>query len=66
MNEVLRRLGIEEVNPGAWAGSAIDGATGEVVSSTNPATGEVLAKVSLAGTREYEVVVSRAQEAFER
>jgi aldehyde dehydrogenase (NAD+) len=66
MNDVLRRLGINEVNPGAWAGSAIEGATGEVVASTNPATGEVLAQVALAGVGEYEKVVSKATEAFER
>ena len=66
MNEVLRRLGIEEINPGAWAGSAIEGATGEVVASTNPTTGETLAKVALAGVDEYDVVVAKAQEAFQR
>jgi aldehyde dehydrogenase (NAD+) len=66
MNDVLRRLGIQDVNPGAWAGSAIDGTTGEVVASTNPATGEVLAKVALAGVDEYDQVVVKATEAFER
>ncbi len=66
MNEVLRRLGIEEVNPGAWAGAAIEGATGEVVASTNPTTGEPLAKVALAGVKEYEAVVAKAEEAFQR
>ena len=66
MQEILRRLGIEDVNPGAWAGSAISGSTGEVVTSYSPGNGEALASVELAGVAEYEKVVAAAQGAFER
>ena len=66
MMDVLNRLGIEAQNPGAWAGGAIAGSTGESIISTNPATGEPLASVSLAGIKEYEQVVTTAHEAFLR
>ena len=66
MQEILRRLGIEDVNPGAWAGQAIAGTTGEVVTSTSPGNGEALASIQLAGVAEYEKVVEAAQSAFER
>ena len=64
--DILNRLGIQPQNPGAWAGGAIEGSTGVSVTSTNPATGEALASVSLAGLQEYEQVVANAQEAFLR
>ena len=66
MKEVLDRLGIAEVNPGAWAGAALPEGDGEIVASTNPTTGETLASVRLANTAAYEQVVAAAQEAFER
>ena len=66
MQEILRRLGIEDVNPGAWAGQAIAGTTGEVVTSYSPGNGEALASIQLAGVAEYEKVVEAAQSAFER
>jgi aldehyde dehydrogenase (NAD+) len=66
MNDVLSRLGVEEVNSGAWAGSALPAGDGELVTSYNPATGEAIGSVRLAGLAEYEQVVAKAQEAFER
>ena len=66
MNDILRRLGIEDVNPGAWAGKAISGDTGEVVTSYSPGNGEALASVRLAGVDQYNQVVEAATEAFER
>ena len=51
MNEVLTRLGLNEINGGAWAGGqiAIADSNADVVESVNPSTGTVLAKVRLAG-----------------
>ena len=47
MNEVLTRLGLNEINGGAWAGAqiAIADSNAEVIESVNPSTGRVLAKV---------------------
>jgi aldehyde dehydrogenase (NAD+) len=66
MNDVLARLGIQDINPGAWAGASLPSLDGEVVVSTNPTTGEVLASIRLASVEDYSVVVDRAQEVFER
>ncbi len=66
MNDVLSRLGVAEINSGAWAGAALPVGDGELVTSYNPATGEALGSVRLAGLSEYEQVVAKAQEAFER
>ena len=67
MHEVLSRLGLEDINSGAWAGGKI-AISGEetIVESTNPSTGKVLGKVQLAGVAEYEAVVQKAQEVFVR
>lgn len=66
MNEVLERLGLEAVNSGAWSADGAMPTTGTTISSTNPATGEVIAKVRLASREDYEAVVAHAQEAFLR
>ena len=62
--DVLRRLGIEDDNSGAFCGSWIE-ATGESLASRNPATGEVLASVRAVGPGDYERVAATAVEAFE-
>ncbi len=66
MNDVLKRLGIKDINPGAWAGASLPELDGEVIASTNPATGEVLATVRMAGVEDYHVVVERCQTVYER
>ncbi len=63
MNEVLARLGLSEVNPGAASGGWLE-THGRVVSSFNPTTGEALASVQLCSAADYRTVVQRAQEAF--
>ena len=42
MNEVLTRLGLNEINGGAWAGAQISiaDANAEVIESVNPSTGQ--------------------------
>jgi aldehyde dehydrogenase (NAD+) len=60
MTDLLSRLGLVSSNPGAWAGGALpDGGHG-TVASRNPATGEIIAEVQLAGTAQYEQVVAKA------
>ena len=61
-SSVLRELGIEPVNSGAWAGRWIGG--GPLLESRNPATGEVIASVREANGEDYEYVVSAASAAF--
>ena len=58
MHEVLKALGLEEVNAGAWAGGRplpCDG--GRVIDSVNPATGEVLGRVKAATPADYETAI---------
>ena len=62
---ILSRLGLERVNPGAYAGVWFEG-DGETVPIVNPTTGGVLAEVTTCDTRTYDLVVDRATEAFER
>lgn len=62
---VLSRLGLAEVNSGAWVSGPLP-VSGAVVASNNPATGAPLASVQLAGLAEYEQVVAAAQAAFLR
>jgi aldehyde dehydrogenase (NAD+) len=65
MHEVLERLGLSEVNDGAACGGWI-ATTGRVVASTNPTTGETLASVRLASRDDYDAIVTKQQEVFER
>jgi L-aminoadipate-semialdehyde dehydrogenase len=63
--DVLRELGIEPSNSGAYCGEWIDTA-GDVLGSTNPATGESIASVREAGAADYERVSAAASETFLR
>ena len=60
---VLRNLGIEAENPGAFDGSWID-TQGELIESVNPTTGEPLAAVRQATAEDYERVAQASVEAF--
>ena len=61
----LAELGIQEENSGVYAGQWLD-ASGPVIESKSPATGEVIARVRTGTSAEYEAAASAAQEAFER
>ena len=60
---ILRRLGIEDENPGASDGKAWFGG-GDLLESIDPATGKVLARVRQATEADYERAVRAAHEAF--
>jgi aldehyde dehydrogenase (NAD+) len=65
MNEILTRLGLEKINPGAWCGEEslpCDGGT--VIESLNPATGEIIASVRAATPSDYEKVMASARKEF--
>ena len=66
IREIFERLEIEPVNSGACYGDWIASPAGGELASLNPATGETLARVRLAGPADYECVVARAREAFPR
>jgi aldehyde dehydrogenase (NAD+) len=62
--DILENLHIEPLNSGACYGDWIANPSGAELTSFNPATDEPLAKVKLAGPADYELIVSRAGEAF--
>ena len=64
--DLLKKLGIEEVNPGACFGLGgwITDPQGGRLVSHNPATGDPIAAVIQSGPETYEQVVAEAAEAF--
>ncbi|MBI2568047.1 MAG: aldehyde dehydrogenase family protein [Candidatus Schekmanbacteria bacterium] len=64
---VLEKLQLSELNPGACLGAGrwLEDPHGALLTSSNPTTGEPLAKVVQAGPETYEQVVSAAVEAFQ-
>ena len=64
ISQVLGRLGIKELNPGATTGQNWLDTKGNVSSSVSPINGEVIAKITNANAEEYESVISKAEEAF--
>ena len=66
MNEILARLGLDEINAGTWSGaesSTSDDAP--LIKSFNPATGEVIASVRSTTAEEYDKLVNNARAAFQ-
>ncbi len=66
MRDLLSRLGLDDVNPGAWAGAPLEQAYGDLLTSTNPATNEPIAHVRLASHAQYEIVMKAAADAYAR
>jgi len=64
--ELLARLGIRGVNSGVHCGGWMKDAGGEELESTNPATGNSLARIITASESNYERAVERAQDSFLR
>lgn len=64
----LRDLGIQAVNPGGSTGSGwwSSGATGPLLHSYNPATGDVIAAVHPCQAEDYQHIVAASQHSFER
>src|SRR5947208_1035306 len=63
--EILESLDVEPINSGARGGEWIAAPSGGDLESINPADGSVIAKVQLAGPREYDQVANQAVAAFE-
>jgi len=63
--ELLKRLHIQTINPGAHVGSAWNnGLSGTPLSSVNPATGEKLGEVATCSLKEYQHVLTLATRAY--
>src|SRR5579872_3261575 len=62
--EVLEVLEIEPINSGACGGEWLAALSGGEMESLNPADGSIIAKIQLAGPREYDQVVRQAAAAF--
>ncbi len=62
--EVLKRLGIKEINSGVSTGTSWISGTGKITSSVSPIDGKEIAKVMNATVEEYETVMKKAGEAF--
>ncbi len=62
--EVLKRLGIKEINSGVCTGQEWLTAGGSVTESVSPADGSLIAKVQNASLEDYETVMKKAQAAF--
>ncbi|MDH3540637.1 MAG: aldehyde dehydrogenase family protein, partial [Acidimicrobiia bacterium] len=65
VDQIFGALGLEEKNPGAFAGAWIS-TSGEPLQVFNPATGELLGTVIQATEDEYEQVIASSIEAFDR
>ena len=65
MQQILKELGLEAENPGAWRGSRpLPCEGGALIESVNPATGEVIASVRAATPGDYQRIMVSAREAF--
>lgn len=65
--EVLRKLGLEDQNSGGFAGYSWQSQPsqgGEVITSHNPATGEVIASITMAQSPDYEKIIKTAEQGF--
>jgi aldehyde dehydrogenase (NAD+) len=62
--DTLRKLGLEKENPGAFCGEWLG--SGKPLESISPVNGATLATVRTATAEEYERVVQRAKEAFQK
>ncbi|MCK4311498.1 MAG: aldehyde dehydrogenase family protein [Candidatus Cloacimonetes bacterium] len=63
MKEIFRKLGIEEINSGAYCGEWLD-TSGEIIEVFSPIDDSLIAKVKSASVEDYEIVSKKAQEDF--
>ncbi|HNS12069.1 MAG TPA: aldehyde dehydrogenase family protein [Bacteroidia bacterium] len=62
--EVLKTLGIKEINPGASTGTKWIDTQGEIIESYSPADGALIGKIKQATEQDYENVIKKSEEAF--
>ena len=64
VSEMLKRLGIAQINHGATTGTKWFQTKGEIIESFSPADGALIGSVQQATTEDYERIIETAQEAF--
>jgi len=65
MQDILKKLGLAETNPGTWLGSkSLEDKSAKLIESINPSTGEVIASVRSTSAADYERLITQAREAF--
>ena len=65
MQEILKQLGLEAVNPGTWLGEkSLADDSAPLIESTSPTDNAVIASVRQTTQAEYEQVLAAAQESF--
>jgi aldehyde dehydrogenase (NAD+) len=64
IQEILKDLGIKDINNGSSTGRKSFGSSDKVISSFTPVDGKLLAKVSETSAEEYDHVIQTSQEAF--
>ena len=62
--EVLKTLGIKDVNHGACTGTVWLDTKGEEIESYSSSDGALIGKIKQATTADYEAVIVKAQEAY--
>lgn len=66
--DILKELGIQAVNPGGsigtrwWSGTSAH----PLIHSTNPATGDIIAGINPCSSNDYEYILKRSVEVFQR
>ncbi len=64
ISEMLKELGLKEMNDGASTGAEWLKTNGEILESYSPADGKLIGKVKQAGWDDYEKIIAKAQQAF--
>jgi aldehyde dehydrogenase (NAD+) len=65
MSKVLKTLGIDKINEGAFTGTKVIKSNGESITSYSPVDGKVIGTVTSANAKNYDAVVKQAEKAFE-
>ncbi|NKI26508.1 aldehyde dehydrogenase family protein [Arenibacter sp. 6A1] len=63
INDALKQLGIQDINPGTSTGSE-NFSSGEIISSYSPVDGALIAKVQATTPEDYDKVITAATSAF--
>lgn len=65
MKDILKDLGLSDVNPGAGTGTTWLQSGGEILESVSPIDGRIIGRVRQASAADYDKVAARARAAFQ-
>ena len=66
IESTLKRLGINNINPGACTGTQWFDTTGDIIESYSPADGTLIGKIRQGTADDYEKIIALSQEAFKK